>query len=89
MPTYLYTCTHCHQKTEWFEQRLPDTGPPLAVACKWCGAQAKRDYSGEGMPRTDYFKPYWTEHMGHEPVYVKSRSHERKLCKEKNLERIS
>lgn len=89
MPTYVYICTHCGERTEHFEQRMAEHAPPIAVACKWCNAQAKRDWSGEGMPKPDVFKPYLAQHMGHEPVYVKSRAHEARLCKERKLERIS
>lgn len=88
MPTYQYRCPTCDGVTERFHRTIPEL-VPNGVRCNHCGKRARRSYAATAMPQTDRFRPYWTNNMGHWPVYVRSRAHEARLCRERHLERVS
>jgi len=87
MPHYVYHCDDCGaNKAEWhwkIPKKVPDT-----VKCL-CGKTAHRSWRAEHMPEPDNFRPYYTDNMGHDVVYVRSRREERRLCKERHLERVT
>ena len=87
MPHYVYHCDSCGaNKAEWYASIPAEV--PGTVRCL-CGKPARRSWQAEHVGQPDNFKPYWTDNMGHEPVFIRSRSQERRLCRERHLERIS
>jgi hypothetical protein len=87
MPQYIYHCDECGSTTSNWYASIP-AEVPGKVRCS-CGACAGRSWHAEHVGQPDAFRPYWTPNMGHEPVFVRSRAHERRLCKERHLERLS
>lgn len=88
MPTYCYHCKACNQRTEIVMTHIPPW-VPQETNCVKCGKLARRDYSAGSMPMADFFRPYVTDNMGHDPVYVGSRKEEARLCKKRGIERVS
>ena len=83
MPIYEYTCKDCRCS-------ISEIKPisKFARSCKCpCGGRAKLAVSLPGMP--DFgFKPFTTEHITGEAVYVENRSHKNKLLRKHDLTEV-
>ena len=74
MPLYDMKCTRCSNEQERF-CRVADLEKQY---CE-CGGRLKviiTNYHNQ-----DWFKPHWNEHFSGEPIYVRTRSHLKELCK--------
>ena len=78
---YVFRCRKCGD----FELFLRK--PVVGAVCHVCGSIARRNYSAEkaGLPP---FKAYWTEALFPDPVYIDSRSTERKYERQTGFRRI-
>ena len=79
MPLYDYSCTKCGKVSDIIAS-VVDTELP----CPKCEGIMTRLFSFRVNIQPD-LEPYVDEHMGHEPVYVKSKQHRRELMKERKL----
>lgn len=78
MPLYDYRCGICGKvKADVFHHIDEDSAP----FC--CGEHMKKDLSQ--CNKKDWFRPHWNENIDTKPIYVESKEHYRKLCKERGL----
>lgn len=78
MPIYLYECPRCGEVDNVWANVSEDR-----KVHEECGATMTRLISAPAV-RGD-LEPYLETNMGHEPVYVKSRRHRERLCKDRGL----
>lgn len=79
MPLYDYKCTNC------IREDLDVVAKPdqYERVCGTCGGAMERQLPTPSI--IPDIEPYLDEHMGHEPVYVKSRQHKKALLRERGL----
>ena len=81
MPIYEYECLKCNRKFELL-QPIQDRNNTKCPKCK----QPVKLLISSGVGK-DWFRPHWNEHLdGEKPIYVKSKKHYKKLCKERGVE---
>ncbi len=81
MPIYEYECQGCKNKYE--EMRKVDDRHNSQ--CPSCGGREIRLCIQSTFSR-DWFRPHLNEDFPNGPVYVESKQHYRKLCKEQGVE---
>ena len=77
MPTYHLKCKRCNKIFDAFAT-IADRNK---IKCK-CGGDAEIWFGGLGTSAIHVWKPYWEENITHQPVFVESKKHLKKLCKE-------
>lgn len=77
MPTYDYYC-ECGEVMKDVFHKLNDPTP----ICQ-CGLPMRKDLSQ--CSKKDWFRPHWNENLDHKPIYVESKEHYKKLCKERGV----
>lgn len=80
MPRYDVICPSGHEAdvfAKWDERDVP---------CKTCGLPTERIWKSapKAVPDT-YNQSYWDENLGHEPVYIESRSQRKAIMRERGL----
>jgi hypothetical protein len=78
MPLYDYYCK-CGKTQRDVFHKMEDK---VVVRCE-CGKKMVKDLGN--CNKKDWFRPHWNEHIDHKPIYVESKEHYRKLCKERGL----
>lgn len=79
MPLYDYFCNDCAGEFEEFNC-IEERDKAL---CPYC-----QSYSTQLLitcNKRDFFRAHWNEHLDHNPIYVESKEHYKKLCKEKGV----
>lgn len=77
MPLYDYQCKKCGKTFE----ELRHIDERLSVKCI-CGGEVSILVTNN---KTDWFRPHWNENFDLKPIYVESKQHYRKLCKQYGL----
>lgn len=78
MPLYDVRCEICHKEFEHF-CKVADID---SIVCE-CGGKGKTlitNYHSQ-----DWFRPHYNPNFDIEPIYVESRGHMKRLCKQYNL----
>jgi len=78
MPLYDYKCSGCHSVFETIQKM-----DAVTISCEVCGSVAKRQI---GVGRYHAFPEGWSQNMGTEPVYIKSKKHLKKECDKRGLQ---
>ncbi len=78
MPLYDYTCPECSNEFDEFAL-MADRHD---VQCPKCSAKAELVFRPTSLI---FFHEGWYEHLGPEPVYVKSMDQLKRICEERGL----
>jgi hypothetical protein len=78
LPLYDYFCGTCGRTEKDVFHKMDEDKAP-----RCCGDKMTKDLSE--CNKKDWFVPHWNEHIDHKPIYVESKEHYRKLCKERGL----
>lgn len=85
MPLYQFHCPECGAAGERFCHVAADQGAATVVCL--CGSSMGPVLSmGVGLTWFEEARPCRIEHMGHEPVWVRSHGEHRRLMRERGLE---
>jgi putative FmdB family regulatory protein len=79
MPLYDYHCKICKHDFE----EIAKIDSRNKTTCPTCHKKATLLTTNM---KIDWFKPFWHEHMDTRPVYIESKQHFKKLCKEKGVQ---
>ena len=77
MPLYDYECKKCGKQEKDVFHKMNELGP----VC--CAEPMQKDLGT--CNKKDWFRAHWNENLGDKPIYVESKDHYRKLCKERGL----
>lgn len=80
MPLYDYFCPDCEDVRKDIFHKIQDMPK---IICGTCGGKMQVDLSGHN--KRDWFRPHWNENLDIKPVFVESKEHYKKLCKERGL----
>ena len=78
MPLYDYRCKKCHKQEKDVFHKIDVEAAPWC-----CGQRMVKDLSN--CNKKDWFEPHWNENIDVKPVFVESKQHYKRLCKEKGL----
>jgi len=78
MPLYDYYCKCGKKQLDVFHKM----DEQYTVRCE-CGKKMVKDLGK--CNKKDWFRPHWNENIDTKPIYVESKDHYRKLCKERGL----
>ena len=78
MPLYDCKCDNCGREFEVFKKIVDITN----IKCE-CGGNARTLITC--VKSKDWFTPHYNEHFTGEPVFVRSRSHMKDLCRKHNV----
>lgn len=80
MPLYDYWCDGCKKSFEIFK-KLDQHG--RKEYCPECKGEMSQDLSNH--TKRDWFREHWNEHLDSKPIFVESKEHYKRLCKERGL----
>lgn len=75
-----FECTSC---SHTFEMYVPDVN--YFVECPKCGMSSKVTFDWGKCNSMDIFQPYWEENIADKPIYITSKEHLARECKERGL----
>ena len=76
MPLYDYQCSVCGTPIEVF---FKIDEKPESIPCSNCNGLMYQIISSF---HRDWFRPHWNENFTNKPVFVESKEHMKKLCKQ-------